>query len=359
MRGNHGMRWLMRLIVLLCVAALPQFAQFARAAADTTGGAAEQAKRQITQPGNNAPFWRDVRKGENPYQTTQVRGIETNVLVQSEGQSWRLLRPMVYSVGGLILVAALLGLAGYYFWRGSIKLHEQPTGRLIRRFSNLDRLAHWTVAISFVTLGITGLIITFGKYLLLPVLGYTLFSWLAIIAKNLHNFIAPVFLFALPLLILVFIRDNLPKRYDMAWLKTFGGLFSKSGKEVPSGRFNAGEKALFWAMVCSLSVVLCLSGVVMLFPNFEQGRFTMQSANIVHMVCALLAIAMACFHIYLGTIGMKGAYKAMRTGYVDEAWAKEHHEIWYEEVQAGTAHQQFADNVPPAIKLQVEQSIKA
>ena len=358
MRSNHGIRWLMRLIVLFCVAALPQFAQFARAAADTTGGAADQAQRQTTQPGNNAPFWRDVRRGENPYQTTQVRGVETNVLVQSEGQSWRLLRPWVYSVGGLIIVVALLGLAGYYFWRGPIKLHEQPTGRLIRRFSNLDRLAHWTVAISFVTLGLTGVIITFGKYLL-PVLGYTLFSWLAIISKNLHNFVAPVFLIGLPLLILVFIRDNLPKRYDREWLKTFGGMFSKNGKEVPSGRFNAGEKALFWAMVCVLSVVLCISGVILLFPNFEQGRFTMQWANIVHMVCALLAIAMASFHIYLGTIGMKGAYKAMRTGYVDEAWAKEHHEIWYEEVKAGTARQQFADNVPPDIKMQVEQSIKA
>ena len=358
MRANHDMQWLMRLIVFIFVAALPPFAQFATAAADTTGGATEQAQRQITQPGNNAPFWRDVRRGENPYQTTQVRGVETNVLVQSEGQSWRLLRPWVYSAGGLIIVIALLGLAGFYLWRGSIKLHEQPTGRLIRRFSNLDRLAHWTVAISFVTLGITGVIMTFGKYLL-PVLGHTLFSWLAIVAKNLHNFVAPVFFFALPLLILVFLRDNLPKRYDMQWLKTFGGIFSKSGKEVPSGRFNAGEKALFWAMVCTLSVVLCISGVVMLFPNFEQGRFTMQTANIVHMVCALLVIAMACFHIYLGTIGMKGAYKAMRTGYVDEAWAKEHHDIWYEEVKAGTARQHFADNVPPDVKMQVEQSIKA
>ena len=214
------------------------------------------------------------------------------------------------------------------------------------------------MGISFVTLGVTGLIITFGKYLV-PILGHTLFSWLAIVAKNLHNFIAPVFFFALPLFILLFIRDNLPKWHDVQWVKVFGGMLSKSGEHVPSGRFNAGEKALFWGLVCTLSVVLCISGVILLFPNFDQGRFTMQSANIVHMICALLAIAMACFHMYLGTVGMKGAYRAMRTGYVDETWAKEHHEIWYEEVKAGASRQHFEDNVPADIKMQVARSIKA
>jgi formate dehydrogenase subunit gamma len=355
MRGKYAMRWLLGIVVLVCMAALPRYST----AADPAGGAAAQRERQITQPGNNAPLWRDVRRGENPYQTTQVRGVETNILVQSEGQSWRLLRPWVFSAGGMVIAVALLILLGYYLWRGSIPLHQQPTGRLIRRFSSLERMTHWTVAISFVTLGITGITMTFGKYLLLPILGYPLFSWLAIAAKNLHNFVAPVFLLALPVLILVFMRDHLPKRYDWAWLKTFGGLLSKSGTEVASGRFNAGEKVLFWTMVCVLSVVLCLSGVVLLFANFEQGRFTMQSANIVHMVCALLAIAMACFHIYLGTIGMKGAYQGMHTGYVDEAWAAEHHEIWYQEVKAGTAQQKFVDEVPPEVKMQVEQSIKA
>lgn len=358
MGNTCGKRWLMRSIFFLWVITLPQSVIGAEAA-QAAEGADGQAQRQITQPGNNAPFWRDVRNGESPYQTTQVRGVETNVLVQSEGQSWRLLRPPVYSVGGLIVMLALLGIFGYYLWRGPIKLNEPPTGRLIRRFSDLDRFAHWTVAISFVTLAITGMVMTFGKHLLLPILGYTLFSGLAIFAKNLHNFVMPVFVLGLPLLILVFIRDNWLKRYDIEWLKTFGGMLSKTGTEVPSGRFNAGEKAVFWGMVCILSVVLCVSGAVMLFPNFEQARMTMQSANIVHMVAALLAIAMACFHIYLGTIGMNGAYKAMRTGYVDETWAKEHHGLWYEDVKAGTARQHFAADVPPGVKSEIEQSIKA
>jgi formate dehydrogenase subunit gamma len=130
-----------------------------------------------------------------------------------------------------------------------------------------------------------------------------------------------------PAAFIALFRDNLPKKHDFQWIKVFGGMLSKSGKHVPSGRFNAGEKALFWSLVCFFSVVLCISGAVLLFPNFDQGRSLMQSANVVHVVCALLAIAMSCFHIFLGTIGMKGAYDAMHTGYVDETWAKEHHEI--------------------------------
>ena len=321
--------------------------------------AKEQAQRQLTQPGNNAPVWRDVRKGENPNQVTQVRGIESNVLVQSRGETWRQLRPPIATIGGLIIVMALLGLFGYYHWRGPIGLHERPTGRFIQRFSDADRITHWAMGISFVTLGITGAIITFGKYVILPVLGYTLFSWIAVLAKNLHNFVSPVFLISLPIFIVLFVRDNLPKWHDVQWLAVFGGMLSRTGGHVPSGRFNAGEKALFWGLVCVFSVILCVSGVVMLFPNFEQGRAVMQSANVVHAVIALLAIAMACFHIYLGTIGMKGAFQAMKTGYVDETWAKEHHEIWYEEVKSGKSRQHFADDAPADAKMQVEQAIKA
>ena len=355
MPGCRDMRALVRLLIFSCVTLFAP----AAFAAEGPGEAQEQVQRQQDQPLNNAPVWRDVRGGENPFQTTQVRGIETNILIQSQGETWRQLRPVLALAGGLILVVALLGLLGYYRWRGSIGLHDQPAGRFIRRFSDIDRITHWTMAISFVILAITGLIITFGKYLLLPVVGYTLFSWLAVLAKNLHNFTAPVFLLSLPVFIVLFIRDNLPRLYDVQWLVKFGGMLSKSGDHIPSGRFNAGEKALFWGLVCFFSVLLCISGVVLLFPNFDQGRSAMQWANTTHLACALLAIAMACFHIYLGTIGMKGAYNAMRTGYVDEAWAKEHHQIWYEEVKSGRARQPAVDQVPADVRAQIDQGIRS
>jgi formate dehydrogenase subunit gamma len=352
MRVNRATRWLACLSVVFFGLCGVAFAQ-----GEGGGSAKEQAQRQQTQPGNNAPLWRDVRSGENPYQTTQVRGRETNILVQSGGETWRQLRPLIAFGGGVIMVAVLLALLGYYWWRGAIGLHDKPVGRFIQRFSNIDRLAHWTMAISFVILAVTGLIITFGKHVLLPVVGYTLFSWIAMIAKNLHNFVTPLFLLSVPLFIVLFIRDNLPRLYDIQWLVKFGGMLSKSGGHIPSGRFNAGEKALFWGLVCVFSVALCVSGVVLLFPNFDQGRSIMQVANIVHVVCALLAIAMSCFHMYLGTVGMKGAYDAMRTGYVDETWAKEHHEIWYDEVKAGRSSQRTVEKVPAEVRAQIEQTL--
>jgi formate dehydrogenase subunit gamma len=182
-------------------------------------------------------------------------------------------------------------------------------------------------------LGLTGLTILFGKYVLLPVIGYTLFAWLTSLAKNLHNFVAPLFAVSLPVFIVMFIRDNLPKGYDFGWFLKAPGFFA--GKHIASGRFNAGEKAWFWGGVVVLSIALVVSGAILLFPNFDQVRATMQQASVVHMIAAVLVISAAFGHIYLGTIGVEGAYQAMRTGYVDEVWAKEHHEYWYDEVKGG------------------------
>jgi len=346
---------------LILVAALLGFCSALPAYAAETTPAQEQAQRQLTQPGNNAPYWREVRKSadRDQYQTSQVRGIETNVLIQPSGQSWRQLRPPLALSGGLLVSAALLAVFMFYSWRGSIGVHEPVTGRLIKRFSDAERLTHWTVAISVCVLAISGLILSFGKYLLLPIFGYTLFSWLAVFAKNAHNFVAPVFFFALPVMFVLFVRDNILQSGDMKWLARFGGLFSKDGHEPPSWRFNMGEKVLFWLMVSLVGAILAFSGVVMLFPNAGQGREVMQVANVVHLTGAMIMICLASFHIYLGTLGMKGAYEAMRTGYVDETWAKEHHELWYDQVKAGTARQHFADDAPADVKAQVEQALKA
>ena len=310
-------------LALLMVAA----AGFAQAQGDS------QQQRRIDQPGNNAPVWRDVRKeGQSHYTTAQ--GREAGVLVQSAGETWRQIRngPITF-YGGWLVVLAALAVAAIYFAKGPVKLHDKPTGRMIERFTPAERWAHWVMGISFVVLGISGLIILFGKYVLLPVIGYTLFGWLTALAKNLHNFVAPLFAVSLVVFIVIFIKDNLPKLYDFTWFAKAPGFFA--GKHIPSGRFNGGEKAWFWGGVVVLSIALVVSGAILLFPNFDQVRSTMQQASIVHMVAAVLVIAAAIGHIYMGTVGVDGAYQAMRSGYVDEVWAREHHEYWYNEVKGG------------------------
>jgi len=296
-----------------------------------------QAERQLTQPLNNAPLWREVRKGENPYQTTQVRGIETNVLIQTEGQIWREIRNGPVTIYGgwlLIAVAALIGL--YYWLKGPLTLHGKPTGRMIERFTTWERIVHWTTAVSFVILAVTGTIILFGRYVVLPAVGYSLFSWLAIISKNLHNFVGPVFAVCVVLLFATFVKHNIPRAYDWIWVRKLGGMFG-AREHVPSGKFNSGEKLWFWFGATLLGIVVSVTGFILDFPNFEQGRGAMQLSNVIHASAAVLFIAMSFGHIYLGTIGVDGAYEAMRNGAVDETWAKEHHEYWYDEVRSGRA----------------------
>jgi formate dehydrogenase subunit gamma len=293
----------------------------------------QQIERAITQPGNNAPVWREVRSGQSNYTTDQ--GREAGVLVLSSGETWRRIRngPLTF-YGGWLLVIVSLVIGAIYFGRGPIKLHNKPTGRLIERFSSVDRWAHWVMGISFVVLGVTGLVTMFGKYVLLPVIGYTLFSWLAILSKSVHNFVAPLFIVSLLVFIVIYMKDNLLKGYDFAWFgKVFAFFFR--GEHIPSGRFNAGEKVWFWIGVVLLSLVVSASGLVLLFPNLEQLRETMQQAHVIHVIASLLVLVAAIGHIYMGTIGVDGAYEAMRSGYVDETWAKEHHQYWYDEAKGG------------------------
>ena len=306
-----------------------------------------EAQRQLTQPLNNAPVWREIRSGAP--QTTTVVGRETNVLIQSRGETWRALRVPIVFGGGLLVALGLLGLAGFYLLRGPLDLApgEKRGGRLIERFKPMDRYAHWLLAITWVTLAITGLILSLGKSVLLPLIGYTLFSWLAILAKNLHNFVGPILIVAVPFLFIRFIRDNGFGVDDVKWFVNIIGYFK--GHEYPSGRFNAGEKLVFWFVLVLFSTILIVTGLVLVFPNFDQTRSAMQTANVIHMLAAYFAIALALVHVYLGTIGMRDAYKAMRYGYVDESWAKHHHLRWYEDIVAGRSREKFADPkaVPP------------
>jgi len=271
-------------------------------------GSGPQVKRQVEQPLNSAPVWREVRSG-GP-QVTTVRGRETNVLIQSQGETWRALRVPVIFWGGMLLALALLGLAVFYLLRGPLDVppDEKRNGRLIERFSPVDRYAHWLLAIVWVTLAITGLILSLGKSVLLPVIGYTLFSWLAILAKNLHNFVGPILIVAIPFMFIRYVRDNGIGMDDVKWFLNIKGYFQ--GHETPSGRFNAGEKIVFWLVLVVASTVLVVTGLVLVFPNFNQTRSTMQIANVVHMLAAYGAIALAFVHpaisglLYVATAAM-------------------------------------------------------
>jgi formate dehydrogenase subunit gamma len=319
------------------------------------------AQRAKSQPGNNSPFWRGVRdSGDQPGFTT-LPGAENGMLIQpfvqypgsrlaSAGEAWRQVRNdwIIPYGGALILIAALA--IGLFYWRvGPMGGHLPDTGRKIERFTYFERAAHWSVAISFVVLAVSGLVMSFGKFFLLPIIGSTLFGWVTYALKTAHNFAGPLFAVALVVFIFGYLRDNLPRGHDLKWLANGGGMFG--GKEVPSHRFNAGEKIVFWGGVIVLGLIVVGSGLVLdkLVPGMAYLRGDMQIAQMIHAVASTLMMAMFCGHIYLGSIGMKGAYEGMRTGYVDEAWAREHHALWAEDVRTGKIPAQRSTQAAPPL----------
>ena len=357
-------------LAMTMLAVLPGAAQAQAASAAAPSGVAAPAEpkaddtnaaRAKTQPGNNAPFWRAVRDSGAQAGTTNLPGLEMGTLVQSftqypgsryttAGEAWRQVRNnwIIPYGGALILIAGLA--IGLFYWRvGPMGGHLPDTGRKIERFTYFERAAHWSVAISFVVLAVSGLVMSFGKFLLLPIIGSTLFGWLTYALKTAHNFAGPVFAVALVVFIFGYLRDNLPRGDDLKWLANGGGMFGSA--EVPSHRFNAGEKIVFWGGVIVLGLVVVGSGLVLdkLVPGMAYLRGDMQIAQMIHAVASVLMMAMFCGHIYLGSIGMKGAYEGMRTGYVDEAWAREHHALWAEDIRTGKIPAQRSTQAAPPL----------
>jgi formate dehydrogenase subunit gamma len=289
------------------------------------------AKDSTAVPGWNKPPESWAPLSESP-QYASIPGREKNVLIQAEGREWRELRngPLT-TYGGWLIGLAFFAVLGFYIVKGTIRVKETPTGRLIERFNAVERASHWTMAITFVILALTGAFILWGKYLVLPWLGYLAFSWVQVVGKNIHNFIGPLFIFSLITTFLLYVKDNLFSMWDVKWFASLGGWL----RHVPSYKFNAGEKMVFWGGLVFLGAVIGGTGLILDFPNWNQTRAFMQAANVIHAIAAVCFISLIIGHAYLGSIGMAGAFHAMHEGTVDETWAKEHHGLWYDEVKAG------------------------
>jgi formate dehydrogenase subunit gamma len=323
-------------------------------------------ERSKVQPGNNAPMWRQVGGGVTGYSSLpQSQAPEAGNLIQpfvqypgsrltTAGEAWRQVRNnWIIPFGAALLAIVALALAILYFAKGPMG-HEHPeSGKTIERFTPFERAAHWSNAFAFCALAVSGIVMAYGKFFLLPIIGSTLFGWLTFVLKNLHNFTGPLFAVSLLFIVVIFIKDNIASVADFIWLSRAGGMLGD--QEVPSHRFNAGEKGLFWWGVTIPGLVVVGSGLVLdkLIPGFGALRGEMQIAQMIHAVAALWMVALIAGHIYMGTVGVRGAYKAMRTGHVTEGWAKEHHELWYDDVKAGKIPAQRSAQPAPGPTVQV------
>jgi formate dehydrogenase subunit gamma len=248
------------------------------------------------------------------------------VLIQPAGRTWDYFHEVLLHRGGAVVILgtlALLALA--YVIVGKIRIAEGRSGQKILRFKAVERFSHWLTAASFVVLGLTGLNITFGKILLLPLIGPDAFADVSQAAKYVHDFTSFAFMAGLLLIVVIFFRDNLFEKVDLEWIKQGGGFIKN--KHAPSGRFNLGEKLVYWLSLAA-GIAVSLSGLLLLFPFFGTDIAQMQLVQVVHAVVAVLFVALILGHIYIGTLGMEGAFEAMGTGEVDLNWAKEHHDLW-------------------------------
>jgi formate dehydrogenase subunit gamma len=259
------------------------------------------------------------------------------VLIQPAGRTWDYFHEVLLHWGGAVVILGTIVLLGIaYLIMGRMRIAAGRSGQTIVRFKAFERFSHWLTAVSFVILGLTGLNITFGKIVLLPLIGPQAFSSVAEIAKYVHNFTSFAFVAGLTLIIVIFFKDNLPQKVDLEWIKQGGG-FIKS-KHAPAGRFNPGEKMVYWLSL-GAGVAVSVSGFLLLFPFYGTNIIEMQLAQVVHAIVAVLFVALILGHIYIGTLGMEGAFEAMGTGEVDLNWAKEHHDLWLA--------QQLAKQSPP------------
>ncbi len=288
---------------------------------------ADNEQVKVTNP--KADYWRMVRDNTKGY--SAVKGRETNELIQGSGQNWRELRngPVAWLGSGMIIMT-LAALILFYVWRGKVELTHPRSGKTVERWTLNERRLHWITSGIFVVLTITGLSLLYGRAVLIPLFGHHGFSTYAEIAKWLHNVLGPLFMIGLILMIVNWASLNLFNRIDLEWFKQYGGMI---GDNHPAAeKLNGGEKLFFWSLAFA-GVFLCLSGLVLDFPNFDQEREIIQISHLIHVLTALVLIAFSFGHIYIATIGTEGALEGMVTGQVDTAWAEQHHSLWMKELR--------------------------
>ncbi|GAC1410044.1 MAG: formate dehydrogenase subunit gamma [Burkholderiaceae bacterium] len=338
-------RWGLQILISM-VLAVPAFVHAAVPNQSATPAYAEEQTILQQEKDSPAPGWDDAASGREHFDRHFIvpPGFmdSQDLILQRGGNTWRTWRngPIAMIAGILLILVPLIIFAFYELVGPAAEV--EGSGRRVLRFTYWDRWIHWTTAVTFLILAGSGIIILFGKKIMLPWMGHTVFYWVAMVSKYLHNFVGPLFIFCSIAMFVTFVRKNIFARWDWPWIKKGGGLVSH--EHIPAGFFNAGEKLWFWGGVALLGLVMSVTGVVLNFPYFRTvgehlatTRYLLQLADYLHMAGGTLYIVASMGHIYIGTWGTPGAYHAMRDGDVDEEWARAHHELWYDELHGSPA----------------------
>ncbi|GAA0421621.1 formate dehydrogenase subunit gamma [Cocleimonas flava] len=297
---------------------------------DANSGLADAVSLQqerVQSPGSD--LWRNVRQRDATISgRTQVKGLKSGTLIDTKNNQWRKVRrELLLPYGGYFLMGALGIIALLFLFIKRQRIPNGKSGQTVTRMSTMQMITHWFLVVIVGFMSITGLLLLFGRFVIIPLMGASAFSPIASASKEGHNLMGPLLVVALLMMLIYYVRHNFPAKGDLKWLLTVGGLFSKKHLEV--GYFNAGEKILYWATIV-LCTVLSITGLLLLFPYYEPTIDRTQLALLIHAIAALALIAMVFGHIWM-VYTVEGTFDAMDTGEVDENWAKSHHSRWYKE----------------------------
>ncbi|MGE9007619.1 formate dehydrogenase subunit gamma [Leptospira interrogans] len=274
-----------------------------------------------------------LKEGDKITGRISIPDTMASSLIQPAGRDWRdFQRSKLPIIGGVAILGMIALLAIFLMVRGRIRVDHGFSGTKILRFASFERFTHWLTASCFIVLALSGLNISFGRILIMPLFGAEAFATMSGWAKIAHDYLAFPFMLGLAIMFLIWIKDNIPGKLDWQWIKQGGGILA-NGKHPPAKRFNAGQKGIFWIVIIG-GVLMSVSGWFMLFPYLPANVTALQFWTVIHAVIAMLFIAAMLAHIYIGSVGMEGAFDAMGTGEVDLNWAKEHHALWVAEEQA-------------------------
>lgn len=280
---------------------------------------------QVPNPG--AELWSAVRqRGLAVEGRSQVQGPDSGVLINPYGQQWREFRmEQLVPYSAYILAAAIILIFLFYLIRGRIPVEGGASDKKLFRYSLYERTLHWSIAAIFIFLAISGVVMLFGRTVLIPLMGTEAFSYIAVVCKEGHNLAGPLFAILLILMFFQFARRNIYQKGDLTWLLRGGGVIGKA--HVPSNFFNMGEKSMFWMLVI-IGGLIAASGLLMAYPLIEAERTWLELSHVSHGISTVIMMVVIIGHIYIGSIGMEGAIDGMKTGYCDLNWAKEHHDLW-------------------------------
>ena len=277
-------------------------------------------------------LFQQLQDGEAVSGRVSIPDDNASGLIKPGNKSWAATSNGTVRILTILAIVGAVGvLLAFYLIRGRIRVEGGMSGIRILRFSAFERFSHWLMSGSFIVLALTGLNLVLGRIIILPWLGEGAFSTLTTWGKVSHNYVGWAFMLGLIMSFLVWVAHNIPDKVDVQWLSQGGGLL-KNGVHPPAKKFNAGQKIIFWSVTLG-GAALSFTCVMMLFPGLGGGEADWQLYQLIHGIVAAGLSFVIIAHIYIGSVGMEGAFDAMGTGEVDLNWAKEHHSLWVDEVQ--------------------------